>query len=139
LRKNNGLSELVKLSSKEKPYNYLFKEIYAFSRKSDEDLKTECQIYHYPNVMRRIFEEWYGFKIGKDMNFTSNLQKRIESHFKITSNNEKTKLGLLIKVCNILSHSINGSMNPQEIHQSSKYLMNLISKNDKLHFDHMKQ
>ena len=139
LRKNNGLSELVKLSSKEKPYNYLFKEIYAFSRKSDEDLKTECQIYHYPNVMRRIFEEWYGFKIGKDMNFTSNLQKRIESHFKITSNNEKTKLGLLIKVCNILSHSINGSMNPQEIHQSSKYLMNLISENDKLHFDHMKQ
>ena len=139
LRKNNGLSELVKLSSKQKPYNYLFKEIYEFSRKSDEDLKSECQIYHYPNVMRRIFEEWYGFKIGKDMNFTSNLQKRIESHFKITSNNEKTKLGLLIKVCNILSHSINGSMNPQEIHQSSKYLMNLISKNDKLHFDHMKQ
>jgi wobble nucleotide-excising tRNase len=139
LRKNNGLSELVKLSSKEKPYNYLFKEIYEFSRKSDEDLKSECQIYHYPNVMRRIFEEWYGFKIGRDMNFTSNLQKRIESHFKITNNNEKTKLGLLIKVCNILSHSINGTMNPQEIHQSSKYLMNLISKNDKLHFDHMKQ
>lgn len=139
LRKNNGLSELVKLSSKEKPYNYLFKEIYEFSRKSDEDLKSECQIYHYPNVMRRIFEEWYGFKLGKNLLFTSNLQKRIESHFKITSNNEKTKLGLLIKVCNILSHSINGSMNPQEIHQSSKYLMNLISKNDKLHFDHMKQ
>jgi len=139
VRKNNGLSELTKLSSKEKPYNYLFKEIYEFSTKSDEDLKSECQIYHYPNVMRRIFEEWYGFKIGRDMNFTSNLQKRIESHFKITSNNEKTKLGLLIKVCNILSHSINGSMNPQEIHQSSKYLMNLIKKNDKLHFDNMKQ
>ena len=103
LRKNNGLSELVKLSSKEKPYNYLFKEIYEFSRKSDEDLKSECQIYHYPNVMRRIFEEWYGFKLGKNLLFTSNLQKRIESHFKITSNNEKTKLGLLIKVCNILS------------------------------------
>ena len=139
LRKNNGTSELAKLSSKEKPYNYLFKEIYEFSRKSDDDLKSECQIYHYPNVMRRIFEEWYGFKIGRDLNFTSNLQKRIESHFKITSNNEKTKLGLLIKVCNILSHSINGSMNPQEIHQSAKYLMNLISKNDKLHFDNMKQ
>lgn len=139
LRKNNGISALAKLSSKEKPYNYLFKEIYEFSKKNDEYLKTECQIYHYPNVMRRIFEEWYGFKIGKDLNFTSNLQKQVENHFSITSNNEKTKLGLLIKVCNILSHSINGSMNPQEIHQSAKYLMNLIQHNDKLHFDNMKQ
>lgn len=138
IRKNNGVSTLAKLSSKEKPYNYLFKEIYEFSRKSDEDLKTECQIYHYPNVMRRIFEEWYGFKIGRDLNFTSNLQKQIESHFGITSNNQKTKLGLLIKVCNILSHSINGSMNPQEIHQSAKYLMRLIEDKDKLHFDNMK-
>jgi len=138
LRKKNGVSELAKLSSKEKPYKYLFKEIFAFSQKSEEELKTECQIYHYPNVMRRIFEEWYGFKVGKDLNFTSNLQKQVESNFAITSNNEKTKLGLLIKVCNILSHSINGSMNPYEIHQSAKYLMRLIKDKDKLHFDNMK-
>jgi wobble nucleotide-excising tRNase len=139
IKKNNGKSILVKSKDLEKPYNYLFKEIYEFSRKSDEDVKTECQIYHYPNVMRRIFEEWYGFKIGKDLNFTSNLQKRIVNHFSITSNNEKTKLGLLIKVCNILSHSINGSMNSQEIHQSAKYLMKLIENKDKIHFDNMKQ
>lgn len=139
LRKNNGISALAKLSSKERPYNYLFKEIYEFSKKSDEDSITECQIYHYPNVMRRIFEEWYGFKIGRDLNFTSNLQKQIESHFSIKSNTEKTKLGLLIKVCNILSHSINGSMNPQEIHQAAIYLMKLIEKNDILHFHYMKQ
>jgi hypothetical protein len=139
IKKNIGKSELFKSYNIEKPYNYLFKEIYFFSEKTEEELKTECQIYHYPNVMRRIFEEWYGFKIGKDLNFTSNLQKQIESHFNITSNNQKTKLGLLIKVCNILSHSINGSMNPQEIHQSAKYLMKLISDNDKLHFDNMKQ
>lgn len=138
IRKNKGKSTLVKSNNLEKPYNYLFKEIYEFSRKSDEDLKTECQIYHYPNVMRRIFEEWYGFKIGKDLNFTSNIQKQIENDFSITSNNQKTKLGLLIKVCNILSHSINGSMNPQEIHQSAKYLMRLIEDKDKLHFDKMK-
>ncbi len=139
LRKKNGVSELAKLSSKEKPYKYLFKEIFAFSQKSEEELITECQIYHYPNVMRRIFEEWYGFKVGRDLNFTSNLQKQVESHFDITSNNEKTKLGLLIKVCNILSHSINGSMNPQEIHQSAKYLMRLIKDKDILHFNNMKQ
>lgn len=139
IKKNSGKSELVKSYNLEKPYNYLFKEIYEFSIKSEEDLKSECQIYHYPNVMRRIFEEWYGFKIGRDINFTSNLQKQIENLFSISSNNEKTKLGLLIKVCNILSHSINGSMNPQEIHQSAKYLMKLIEKSDKLHYDNMKQ
>ena len=138
IRKNKGKSTLVKSKNLEKPYSYLFKEIYEFSIKSDEDLKTECQIYHYPNVMRRIFEEWYGFKIGKNLNFTSNLQKQIENDFSITSNNQKTKLGLLIKVCNILSHSINGSMNPQEINQSAKYLMKLIQDKDKLHFDNMK-
>jgi wobble nucleotide-excising tRNase len=138
IRKSNGKSELYKSYNMEKPYNYLFKEIYMFSQKSEEELKTECQIYHYPNVMRRIFEEWYGFKIGKNITFTSHIQNDVTSVFKITSNNEKTKLGLLIKVCNILSHSINGSMNPQEIHQSAKYLMKLIQDKDKLHFDNMK-
>lgn len=139
IRKKNGKSVLAKLSTKEKPYKYLFKEIYAFSKKSEDELKTECQIYHYPNLMRRVFEEWYGFKVGRDLNFTSNLQKQVESHFDITSNTEKTKLGLLIKVCNILSHSINSSMNPQEIHLSAKYMMRLIENKDKLHFDNMKQ
>jgi len=138
LRKTNGISNLVKLSSKEKPYNYLFKEIYDFSEKSEEDIKNECQIYHYPNVMRRIFEEWYSFKVGKNVKFTSNIQNQIASVFNITSNSEKAKLGVLIKVCNILSHSINGSMNPQEIHKSAKYLMRLIQDKDKLHFDNMK-
>jgi len=138
LRKTNGISNLVKLSSKEKPYNYLFKEIYDFSEKSEEDIKNECQIYHYPNVMRRIFEEWYSFKVGKNVKFTSNIQNQIASVFNITSNSEKAKLGVLIKVCNILSHSINGSMNPQEIHKSAKYLMRLIQDKDKLHFNNMK-
>ena len=88
--------------------------------------------------MRRVFEEWYSFKIGKDLNFTSNIQKQVENDLEITSNTQKIKLGLLIKVCNILSHSINGTLNPQEIHQSAKYLMKLIADNDKLHFHNMK-
>lgn len=138
IKKNNGKSELFKSYNIEKPYNYLFKEIYLFSKKTEEELKTECQIYHYPNVMRRIFEEWYGFKIGKNITFTSHIQNDVATVFKITSNNEKTKLGLLIKVCNILSHSISGSMNPQEIHQSAKYLMKLIKDNDPLHYERMK-
>lgn len=138
IRKSNGVSELSQLKNIEKPYKYLFKEIFEFSQKREDDLKTDCQIYHYPNVMRRVFEEWYSFKIGRDLNLTSSQQDRITSELKITENREKTRLGLLLKVCNILSHSINGSKNPQEIHQSAKYLMKLISDNDKLHFDNMK-
>ena len=139
IRKSNGKSELFKTNNIEKPYKYLFKEIYEFSRQNGNELKSECQIYHYPNVMRRVFEEWYSFKIGEDINFTSTHQKRIVNDLKITSNNGKTKLGLLLKVCNILSHSINGSKNPQEIHQSAKYLMRLIEDNDGLHFNNMKK
>jgi wobble nucleotide-excising tRNase len=138
IRKANGKSELSQLKNIEKPYKYLFKEIFQFSEKREDDIKTDCQIYHYPNVMRRVFEEWYSFKIGKDLNLTSSQQDRIINDLSIKDNAEKTKLGLLLKVCNILSHSINGSKNPQEIHQSAKYLMKLIADNDKLHFDNMK-
>lgn len=138
IRKTNGRSVLSQLKNIEKPYKYLFKEIFEFSQKSEDELKTECQIYHYPNVMRRVFEEWYSFKIGNDLNLTSSQQDRITSELKITENREKTRLGLLLKVCNILSHSINGSKNPQEIHQSAKYLMKLIKDNDPLHYERMK-
>lgn len=139
IRKVDGKSELFKLKNIEKPYKYLFREIYEFSQKREDDIKTDCQIYHYPNVMRRVFEEWYSFKIGKDLNLTSSQQDRITNELKITDNGEKMKLGILLKVCNILSHSINNSKNPQEIHQSAKYLMKLIENNDKLHYNNMKR
>lgn len=139
VRKNNGKSELIQLINTERPYKYLFKEIYDFSQKQETDILTECEIYHYPNVMRRVFEEWYNFKIGKDLNLTSSQQTRLEKDFNITSNTKKTALGLFLKVCNILSHSINSSKNPQEIHQSAKFLMRLIQDNDSLHFNNMKQ
>jgi wobble nucleotide-excising tRNase len=139
IKKNNGNSTLVKSKNPKKPYNYLFKEIYEFSISSYETIKTECQIYHYPNVMRRVFEEWYGFKIGGYLNLTSSRQANIIEELNIKNILDKTKLGSLLKVCNILSHSINDSKNPEEIHKSAKYLMKLIEVNDKLHFDKMKQ
>ncbi len=138
IRKVNGESKLSKLENIEKPYKYLFKEIFEFSQKREDELETECQIYHYPNVMRRIFEEWYSFKIGKNLNLTSSKQDRITEDLKITEDRDKTKLSLLLKVCNILSHSIKDSKNPQEIHQSAQYLMDLIKMNDPLHFNNMK-
>lgn len=96
IRKSNGVSELSQLKNIEKPYKYLFKEIFEFSQKREDDLKTDCQIYHYPNVMRRVFEEWYSFKIGRDLNLTSSQQDRIVNDLSIKESREKTKLGALV-------------------------------------------
>lgn len=139
IRKSNGKSELIKSKNNDKPYKYLFKEIYKFSQKNEGQATTECEIYHFPNVIRRVFEEWYSFKIGEDLNLTSAQLGRLANDFKITNDKSKTELGVLLKVCNILSHSINGSKNPQEIHQSAKYLMRLIKDNDPLHYERMKK
>ena len=139
IRKSNGKSEIVNAKNIEKPYKYLFKEIFNFSQKHEGQATTECEIYHYPNVIRRVFEEWYSFKIGEDLNLTSAQLGRLANDFKITDDKTKTELGVLLKVCNILSHSINGSKNPQEIHQASKCLMKLIESSDSLHYNKMKQ
>jgi wobble nucleotide-excising tRNase len=140
ITKNAGQSELIKIINIEKPYKHLFKEIYIYSQKKQKELfETDCEIYHYPNIIRRVFEEWYNFKIGKVLNLTSNQQERLAADLKLTKDNDKTKLGILLKVCNILSHSINNSKNPQEIHQSANFLMKLIKDNDPLHFSNMKE
>ena len=139
IRKNQGKSEISKLTSGYKPYKYLFKQIYIFSQKSEEENMTDCEIYHYPNVMRRIFEEWYSFKTGYNKNFTSNIKNEVANDLDIKSDKDKRNLGLIINVCNILSHSINSTQNPSEIHLAAKYLMQLIKKNDELHFNKMKE
>ena len=138
VKKKNGESYLEKLNNNIKPYKYLFKEIYEFSKKSIGDYNN-CEIFHYPNVMRRIFEEWYAFKTGVHFNLTESMIDRLANDFQISDFNDKIELGKLLKVCNILSHFINESLNPQEIHQASKYLMKIIKIQDKLHFDKMKE
>jgi hypothetical protein len=50
IRKSNGKSELIKSKNNDKPYKYLFKEIYKFSQKNEGQATTECEIFHYPNA-----------------------------------------------------------------------------------------
>ncbi len=50
------------------------------------------------------------------------------------SNSKKQKLGLLLSVCNILSHKANNHpKEPKEIHDAAKTLINAIRENDKYH------
>ena len=42
-----------------------FKEIYKFSLKKDCNEMNDCEIYHYPNIMRKILEGYLEFKVKK--------------------------------------------------------------------------
>lgn len=136
IEKSNEGSTIHKVKTKQTPYKHLFKEVYIFSQKSDYNNMTDCEIYHYPNSMRKILEEFLSFKVNKSTPTASN-RKNIEKVLLgiNTSNSSKTKLGILLDVCNILSHK--ASRNPNEIYNSARFLMNCIKTVDKIHFDSM--
>jgi D-Tyr-tRNAtyr deacylase len=133
VRKMSGNSEVCSVKKIELPYKHEFKEIYAFSLREDVNDLDECQIYHYPNVIRRILEEFLSFKVTKN-----NISFRnIDSITKALCNGEGTKkdkqnILTLINVCNSLSHKT--SRNPNEILQMAKFLMRKIKEVDINHF-----
>src|SRR5699024_1260609 len=115
-----------------RPYQMLFKEIYRFSEKSRDEELNYCEVYHLPNSMRRVFEEFLSFKSSKGIIPTHSSKAHIEDIMDIKSNNQKQKLSLLLSICNVLSHK--ASYNPDEILESAKFLMNLIKREDEKHF-----
>ena len=56
VKKNSGGSYIKKTKYNETPYMHDFKEINEFSKLDSADNLDECEIYHYPNVMRKIRE-----------------------------------------------------------------------------------
>lgn len=138
IKKNTNGSYISKTKTNESPYQHLFKEIYEFSRNTDANNMTDCEIYHYPNMMRRVLEEFLSFK-AQNSNPTSDNSNVIKFVLrgKSPSNNDNLKLGVLLSVCNILSHKC--SKNPSEILSSAKFLMKKIEDTDPLHYNTMKQ
>lgn len=134
IRKNKE-SEIKKNNSQGNPYKFMFKELYELSQKNS--LSTNCDYFHIPNILRKVFEEFLFFKTNKYMLAQNSKKTEIEELFEITSISEKTKLGTLLAVSNVLSHT--NTKTNEDILASVKYLMNLIKKNDKLHFDAMKK
>jgi ABC-type multidrug transport system ATPase subunit len=131
----NHQSEVVRNMSKGNPYKFMFKEIFDLSQK--HTLSTDCDYFHIPNTLRKVFEEFLFFKTNKNMLAQNSHKKEIESKFNITSMRDKTKLGTLLKVANVLSHT--NTKTNDDILTSAKFLMKLIKNNDKLHYDAMKQ
>lgn len=135
-KNEEGNSTLRLMKSHESPYKMLFQEIYEFSKKNRDDILSHCDIYHLPNSIRRVFEEFLSFKSSKNIIPTGKNQKHIESIMNITSQKDKQKLSVLLTVCNVLSHK--AMYNPEEVLNSAKFLMKLIKSEDEKHYHAMK-
>ncbi len=135
IRKNGSKSSLSTTKSNNTPYKHLFKEIYQFSEKENSSQLSDCEMYHYPNVMRKILEEFLEFKLGGCLPTASNKTRIEDALLKENNTRNRMKIGLLLDVCNILSHK--ASKCPLEIHQSAKFLMKCIQEVDKQHFNSM--
>ena len=138
IKKDTNGSKIVSAKTNETPYKHDFKDIYEFSQKQDCNDMTDCEIYHYPNIMRKILEEFLSFKVKSSNPTYTNFNniKKVLCGDNPTSKDEMA-IGMLLNVCNILSHK--AARNPDEILKSAKFLMNKIEIVDKLHYDTMKE
>ena len=136
IKKDSNGSKIELTKTNESPYKHNFKEIYEFSQKSNCDDLTDCEIYHYPNIMRKILEEYLSFKVKNSLPTSANINNiKLALCGETPSINDELRLGTLLNVCNILSHK--ASRNPDEILKSAKFLMSKIKDRDKLHFHTM--
>lgn len=137
VKKNKNGSYLVKIKTNETPYMHDFKEIYEFSKLDNANELDECEMYHYPNVMRKVLEEFMKFKVKKSSPTLDNI-----TNVKIAlcgtvncSSKDDMQISTLLDTCNILSHkSIRTS---EQILKSAKYLMRKIKESDINHFSTM--
>ncbi len=132
--RKDEFSYLVKNISKGSPYKHMFKEVYNLSK--EKKLSSDCDYYHMPNVIRKVFEEFLFFKTHKSTPQRSN-KKHIEQIFKINTIKDKRDLGTLLSVINVLSHT--NTKTNDDILIAAKCLMKIIKENDELHYNTMKE
>ena len=137
IKKNEKGSYIVKTKTNETPYMHDFKEIYEFSKKDNADDLDECEMYHYPNVMRKVLEQFMKFKVKKSSPTLDNI-----TNVKIAlcgdvncSHQDDIQIPALLDICNILSHQT--VRTPDQVLKSAKYLMRKIKETDKNHFSAM--
>lgn len=135
-KNSDGRSSIKNKRPHETPYKMLFQEVYNFSKKNINEELSYCDIYHLPNSIRKIFEEFLSFKTSKGIVPTQSSKRHIADIMNINSNNQKRDLSILLTICNVLSHK--NAYNPEEVLKSAKFLMKLIEREDKTHFLAMK-
>lgn len=137
VKKNINGSYLVKTRTNETPYMHDFKEIYEFSQLDNADELDECEMYHYPNVMRKVLEKFMKFKVKNSSPTLDNI-----TNVKIAlcgnvncSHQDDIQIPTLLDICNILSHRT--VRTPDQILKSAQYLMRKIKEVDISHFSAM--
>lgn len=108
VKKNNDSSYIEKIDKIVDPYKHEFKEIYEFSKLSTNDKLDEYQIYHYPNVMKKILEFFLRFKHHSEIFATRTNIGPITQILcgDKPSNIQKQKIEVLLNICNIYLHKI---------------------------------
>lgn len=137
VKKNKNSSYIVKTRTNETPYMHDFKEIYEFSKKENADDLDECEMYHYPNVMRKVLEQFMKFKVKKfnpTLDNISNVKVALCGNVNC-SHQDNIQIPALLNICNILSHET--VRTPDQILKSAQYLMRKIEKIDNCHFSAM--
>lgn len=138
VKKDSNGSKVINTKTNETPYKHGFKEIYEFSLKPNCNDMSDCEIYHYPNIMRKILEEFLEFKVKNSLPTYSNFNNiKLVLCGNNPSRNDELAICTLLNVCNILSHK--ASRNPDEILKAAKFLMAKIKNVDELHFNTMKE
>ena len=138
IKKNANGSYIVKTKYNETPYMHDFKEIYEFSQLTNVDDLDECEIYHYPNVMRKVLERYMEFKVSNSsptLDNINNVKIALCENVNNVSHNDELEIPALLDVCNIMSHKF--SRNPEQVFKSARYLMRKIKDTDGNHFAKM--
>jgi wobble nucleotide-excising tRNase len=140
-RRVSKLCALPKLLSEyDTEYHFLFSQVLNTSRET-EHLKLHFY-YTLPNVMRRILETFFAFKIPRSQNFTDCFNHRSIADCKV----DKVKLESLRRLIEFESHSDNtenltslSSLSVEEIKVAAITTMDLIKELDPSHFGEMEK
>ena len=135
---NENHSYLVFAKPTISPYEHDFFELLDIKETKSADELDDSEIYHLPNCMRRVLETFLTFKVTNhsptDTNFEE-IKNVFYSNKECTTKNASS-LHALLTLINANSHL--PARNSNEVFASLKYLVNVISTADPVHYNMIK-
>ncbi|MCK4592841.1 AAA family ATPase [Candidatus Parcubacteria bacterium] len=123
------------LTKHESEYHYLCKQLFDF-REDSEDDKSIQDVYHIPNIGRKVLETFLMFRIPKSGTMYSKIK-----HLEDNTSFDKNKLTAINKFFNDQSHITGSGFDPslvQEAEKNVNYLLDMIEKVFPEHYDILK-
>ncbi len=123
------------LTKHETEYHYLCKQLFDF-REDSEDDKLIQDVYHIPNIGRKVLETFLMFRIPKSGTIYSKIK-----HLEDNTSFDKNKLTAINKFFNDQSHITGSGFDPslvQEAEKNVNYLLDMIEEVFPAHYDILK-